>query len=183
MPKSRIALPLDTDYYTAIGRVTARAAALDAAIDAAIWTLTGMSEPVGRIMTTRRDATDRLKRLRALCALLVTEHDEVRLPHIIGEARRTLKKRNQIIHALWSAGTDGVPVSHRYELDKELKHFKDEWPIEKINRVANELDNVAGEIVDFLRILEPVAQTTSPQKSEIPGLNRARPLEEDKEDD
>lgn len=174
MPKSRIALPLTIDHYTAIGRVTARAAAFDAAIDAAIWTLLGVNETLGRIVTVRRNTSDRLKRLEALCREVVREENDIRVPSILGTARAASKDRNRIIHALWSAGEAANPISHRFDLEKGLRHFKDDWPVPKIEAVATALDNAAGNILDLFRLLEPSEPIPSPRKSEIPGLRRAR---------
>ncbi|MCC6470781.1 MAG: hypothetical protein IT563_20870 [Alphaproteobacteria bacterium] len=176
MPKSKITLPFETNHYTALGRVMAQATALEAAIDTAIFRLLQVPEPIGRIMTTRRDITDKIKRLKALCGAVVTEEDPPgRISQILGNAKAAIEDRNKLTHGLWALSEEGLPRAHRYEIGRHhLEHNSDDWTAEKIQAVANSLENAAGDVVDLLRILEPSGEIPWRNKPELPGLTRTQ---------
>ena len=122
-------------------------------------------------MTVRQGITQKLKRLEALSAVAIVHHEgENQLPEIFGRARAAIKNRNKIAHGIWAIGDDGGLIAHRFDIDKEVKRFTDDWPLEKIEKVADDLDNAAGEILDFLRILEPNPPEEFGSKTDLPGL-------------
>ena len=52
MPKSQVHLPLTEAHYTALGRVTARGAVLEAVLEVLIWHLLSLTPYTGRALTT-----------------------------------------------------------------------------------------------------------------------------------
>ena len=154
MPKSKIHLPLETDHYTAIGRVTARAAALDLVLDIVIWTLLRVPEHVGRAVTAHRSASDRINLAKTLIDLLVNEEDDKRIDNIMAEAKRCNDDRNDLIHALWTYGSDDLVRGEKYTARGKLKRHHKDWTLDAINDVATRLETVAGDLLDFLRILD-----------------------------
>jgi hypothetical protein len=154
MPKSKLRLPLNDAHYNALGQVTARATGLEVIIDLVIWRLLRVMPNVGRAITTRRNAADKIKLLRTLADLLVTEEDEPgRMNKLFNEVHAALGERNDLIHGIWAEAGEAV-AAYKYTADGKLRVKVRHWTPGEMLAVATRLETASGDLLDFYRILQ-----------------------------
>ena len=154
MIKSSVSLPLSDDHYTAIGQVTARATAMDVIMEVFIWKLIRATSPVGRAVTTNLTTDQKRKLLKTVshCVLSDEEHEKVR--DILGGVKTVNTKRNKLIHVIWVLGENGLPAAMRVVADGKISVSREEWAVEGINELVEDIKGVTGDLLELFRKVE-----------------------------
>jgi hypothetical protein len=107
----QLILTIGMAHEKLIGRVAVSWSRLEGAMEDLIWHLLGLKIGLGRIVTSRMDATGKIRMLREVGELTLTEYQWHKLSPIIDRIDVLREERNTIIHGTWGRNSQGVPIA------------------------------------------------------------------------
>jgi hypothetical protein len=154
-------------YHMQVGRIASQWAALDHAIDQAIWKLAEISPALGACITTQLTST--ATRLRVMWALLLLRDGSDplinKLEKFNAKMYVVLEKRNRAVHDPWCQLDSGEVGQIKITLDNKRNLTLAEVPV-GLEVVFNDLTTISRQLRNFITLSAEITSwlETSPQK-------------------
>jgi hypothetical protein len=134
-----------------IGRFVVAWSKLENAIDDLIWHLLDLPVEYGRVITTRLDATGKIRILKALGDLTYTESERSALNETIGKIELLKDDRNFIIHGTWGTSkldNEPLALSLRPKSDPS-KIIGETFPEARMREILDATEARKAELIAF----------------------------------
>ena len=153
---------IDNDHYSAIGRVAASWAALDAMVSSAIWQIGEIPDEIGACITSQIFTFD--GKMKALISILERRQNfdktikELNKFHV--KIRKILEFRNRVLHDAWIYDIN-TNKPHRLQITADKKPVLEYIPAPTEELIANA--NKTSDFVDeFNSIILPAIERFPP---------------------
>jgi len=141
------------DHLKAMGLITVNFSLLENTIAFIIWLLLGLDQQTGQIITSELSFRRLLELFSSLCRN--KKNDKVtleKLKTLLKRIEHAEQERNKIIHSMWTAGNDEETIT-RFKITAKIRnglmHQYEQLKVEHLNKIADEIAEVAAAVHDF----------------------------------
>jgi hypothetical protein len=139
--------------YRLIGRVAVEWARLENVMDDFIWHMLEIDIEQGRIITTRLDATAKIRTIRELAPVTLSEAEWHKLSPLLDRADILRDERNLIIHGTWGRDDSGIPISLSLKV-KPLNPdevVSEQFSEKRMRSIAHDIDAVKFQLRGLMK--------------------------------
>jgi hypothetical protein len=151
----RVELSIGRAHEKLIGRIVVGWSRVDGILEDCIWELLNVKIEVGRVITARLDASSKIKMIRALSPVILTEAQLHKIVPIIDRVDILREVRNQIIHGLWGRNEWGIPfaISLRTKPLERDQVVSEPFPDTRLQEILAEIQNSILALTSLMREL------------------------------
>ena len=154
MRRARVEAPPTPDHLRAIGQITANFAMLELTVRFSVWSLIGLDQRLGQLITADLSFRKLLDLLSNLYRYRVDDPQVIEeLDGLIAEAAQAEEKRNLITHSFWAAG-DTHETTTRVKMTvkryRGLKQQSQQMSVQDLDDIADFIAESANHIAQFM---------------------------------
>lgn len=151
--RTRITTPVPAEHLQAIGQITVNFALLEGEISSFIGVWLSNEEWLGHAVTSELPFRKLAGLLSSIYREMAEKPEQIEtLDDLLKRAFIVEEKRNIITHSLWRRGNTPqtiIRIKRTAKVSKGLRHQKEELSVDDLNRIAEEIAEVAHDIEMF----------------------------------